>query len=243
MGIGVEKYSGISSQLIQNVSQKNEAVKADSYGIKKDTYEHVDQTSSAQTQGTSETKLSEKAQKVLDELRQKYGNTDFFAADYSSDEEAGQILSNSTKEYGVVITPEELEKMADDEDYKNSVIGTISDSEGKLSDYKNSLSDDEKSQVKSLGVSIAADGTVKYFAEIEKQTQAAADRIKEAKEKKSDSSDKTEDTGVRKKYDIIKKYVNGSSLDELSAAIDNFISSSSEDGDLTGQTSHIDYQL
>lgn len=245
MGIGIEKYSQIASNtslMMQNVTEKKSAEGAAAgYNVQKDTYEHVGQTSTSKTQDTANVKLSDKAQKVLDELKQKYGNTDFFVADYSSDEEAGQILSNSTKDFGVLITPDELEKMAADEDYKNKISGTIGESEGKISDFRNSLSDDEKSQIKNIGLSISDDGTVKYFAEIEKQTKAAADRIKEAKEsQKSDSKDKQDVNTKTDTQRTQKKYVKGGTLDELSAAIDKFLSADDEN---TVPASHIDYQL
>ena len=37
--------------------------------------------------------LSDKAKKLLDELKKKYGNMDFIVADYETDEEAAEYLS------------------------------------------------------------------------------------------------------------------------------------------------------
>ncbi|MCR5748479.1 MAG: DUF6033 family protein, partial [Lachnospiraceae bacterium] len=84
--------------------------------------------------------LSDGAKKILEELKEKYGNTDFFVADFSNDEEAGRILSNSTKEFGVVIKPEELEKMAESEEYKEKIFNTISDTQDQLNEFKDNLS-------------------------------------------------------------------------------------------------------
>lgn len=58
--------------------------------------------------------LSDKAQALLDEMKRKYSNMDFFVADYSSSEEASGIMSRGSKEYGVLLDPETLEAMAKD---------------------------------------------------------------------------------------------------------------------------------
>ena len=222
MGMVVGSVKNITSALISGITGKSGTENEDVSGVIKDTYEHVDKTSLDTTDDTVKTKLSDKAQKVLDELKEKYGNTDFFVADYSSDEEAGQILSNSTKEFGVVITPDELEKMADDEKYKEKFSGIISDSEKSLSDYMNGLSDDDRSSVKSIGFSIKDDGTVNYFAEIEKQLKAIADKREETKDAAGE-----------------KKYLQAGTLNGLGKAIDDFITSKTA-ADTTGM--HVDLQ-
>ena len=56
-------------------------------------------------------------------MQKKYGDRDFFVADYSSDDEAQRYLSRGSKEYSVLIEPELLEKMAADESVK--VYSTI----------------------------------------------------------------------------------------------------------------------
>ena len=260
MGIGIDKYQSMTSQLLQSAAEKNVAGSSSlRQNIKQDTYEHVEQASVSEAKDSTKVKLSDKAQKVLDELKKKYGNTDFFVADYSSDEEAGQILSNSTKEFGVVITPDELEKMASDEDYCKKISGSIADSQQKLTEFKNSMSESKQSQIKSLGISIGEDGNISFFAELEKQTRAASERIKDAKNakdakdakeaknaqdskdpkdlKNEEGSDSTDGDDTKSVHQ--KGFVNGSSLDELSKAIDKFLTS---DDNIVG-ASHIDYQL
>lgn len=61
--------------------------------------------------------LSTKAKALLDELKDKYTNMDFFVADFSSDEEAQSIMSAGTKDFSALFTGDELEKMANDESY------------------------------------------------------------------------------------------------------------------------------
>ena len=61
---------------------------------------------------TGETQLSQKAQKLLEKLRKKYGNIDFMVGDYDNAEDAKKLLSGGTKETTVLFSVEELEKMA-----------------------------------------------------------------------------------------------------------------------------------
>ena len=56
--------------------------------------------------------LSKGAQKLLEKLRNTYGNMDFMVADYKSAEEAQSVLSRGTKEVSVLFSSEELEKLA-----------------------------------------------------------------------------------------------------------------------------------
>ena len=78
----------------------------------------TDRTGSAQRSGsagkTSVNQLSDAARALLKELQKKYGNMDFIVAKYETEEEASSYLSRSTKEFGVLLDPDELEEMAVD---------------------------------------------------------------------------------------------------------------------------------
>ena len=65
---------------------------------------------SKDTAKTDESKLSAKAQSYLENLRKKYGDYDFFVSDNL---DAAQTVGSS-KEYSVIFTTEELEKMRDE---------------------------------------------------------------------------------------------------------------------------------
>lgn len=65
---------------------------------------------SEKAKGVSTAKLSDDAQKYLEQLKDKYKNVDFIIADFSSDEEAQQHLATGKGEYNCVITPDTLEK-------------------------------------------------------------------------------------------------------------------------------------
>jgi hypothetical protein len=180
MGIGINEVNGIGRlDNGQGAAQKKQSSTAENraYDNMQDTYVHVEQTQ--KTGSTGKVQLSDKAQKVLEGLKKKFANTDIYVADYSTDEEASQILSNSTNEFGAVITPEELEKMAEDDSYLDKITGTISDSEDQLKEFKSGLSEKEQGSVTGLGFSIGKYGIIKYFAQLgsngnKSQAQAAS---------------------------------------------------------------------
>ena len=64
---------------------------------------------------SSEDKLSAKAKKYLDELRKTYGDYDFIIADDGDDKKG--LVKQSTKEFSIIFSSAELEKMANDEKY------------------------------------------------------------------------------------------------------------------------------
>lgn len=138
---------------------------------------------SAKIENKSSVQLSDAAQKLLDELKEKYTNMDFMVANYSSDEEAQELLSRGTKEYSVLMDPETLEKMASDEEAKEKYIGILEDSTSKLDDMKEQLKDSDEN-VTRIGFSVGNDGQVSYFAELEKSSKEQSDRIEAARDEK-----------------------------------------------------------
>ncbi|MCR5747786.1 MAG: DUF6033 family protein, partial [Lachnospiraceae bacterium] len=144
---------------------------------------------------------------------------------------------NSTKEFGVVIKPEELEKMAESEEYKEKIFNTISDTQDQLNEFKDNLSDEEKASVKSVGISIGDDGKVSFFAELEKAGKAQAERIQARKEKQAEE-EKAEEKKLEKekekerlepKEPVVRKYVQSDSLDSLASKIRDFLNSDSDE--------------
>lgn len=157
---------------------------------------------SAKTTKKQPVQLSVKAQRLLDELRNKYQNMDFMVADYETEEEAQSYLSRGTKEFSVLIDPETLEEMASSEEAKEKYLGIIEDATAKFKDMEDQLGD-KKNEVVRMGMTIDKDGTVKYFAELSKMSEAQKERIEQAKEKKQEEQKKAsrEDKRPRGKED------------------------------------------
>lgn len=123
------------------------------------------------------TKLSQKAQALLEKLQKTYKNMDFMAADYKNSAEAGDILSRGTKEFSVLFSTEELEKMASDEKYEKEYMAKIegavqmSDQISKQFGFEDgSGKNAEGSQLTKVGISFNSDGTTTLFASLEKQS-------------------------------------------------------------------------
>ena len=133
----------------------------------------------------SKVQLSNKAKKLLEELKKNYKNMDFIVADYESDEEAASYLSRGTKEYSVLIDPETLEEMASDEEAKAKYTGILEDAVGQLKDMENQLGD-KKEDVAHLGISIGKDGQVSYFADLEKAGERQKEFVERTRESKKE---------------------------------------------------------
>ena len=135
-----------------------------------------------------EQKLSAKAQGYLDSLRKKYGDYNFVV---SNDMDTSKTLG-SDKEYSVMFTTEELEKMAEDDEYAEKVMGQV----GKAVDALKNISEKdlgEGVQFAQLSVSLDSEGNMKFFAQLEKLSEQQQRRFEEAKEKRAEENAKAEE--------------------------------------------------
>ena len=151
-----------------------------------------------ETKSSKQPVLSSKAKQLLKELQKKYGNMEFTIASYDTEAEAKSYLSGGTKEYSVLIDPDELEKMASDENVKDKYLGMLEDATSKLADMKEQLGS-QKDEVTHMGVSIGKDGTMSFFADLEKLSEKQRERIEKNREEKREgnaSSDNVKRTRV-----------------------------------------------
>ncbi len=142
-----------------------------------------------------EVELSEAAKNLLAELKEKYGDIDFFVAEFSTDEEAQYYHNQSTKKYSCVIDPKTLEEMAADEAVKEKYVGIIDTADEKFDQVKEELGEDAD-QIKRMGITVDKDGVVTYFAELTKQTVRMQDDLrnqqKELRAEKKERAEKAE---------------------------------------------------
>ena len=198
----IDGYSVYQTVYEKNVQKKNDLKKQEAANKvqKMEKYEPVE--------------LSDRAKALLEELKKKYGNMDFMVANYDSEEEASRYLSRGTKEYSVLIEPELLEEMAADEAVKEKYLGVLEDATSQLKAVKEELTDEEEETVKQIGVTVGNDGTLKFFAELEKSSAKQRERIEAAKEKKKEELEKAKEK--RADDDKIKKTkVSADSVQEL----------------------------
>ena len=151
----------------------------------------------SQTEQKSKVQLSDKAKELLEELKKKYTNMDFMVADYETDEEAQSILSRGTKQYSVLIDPDTLEEMAANEEVKEEYVNIIDGATSKIQEIKDQLGEDGEA-VTHIGFTVGNDGTVNYFAELEKMSEQQRERIEAAKEEKKAQQKEKEEKAEKK---------------------------------------------
>lgn len=150
------------------------------------------------TEKKEQVQLSDRAKKLLEELKKNYSNMDFIVADYETDEEASSYLAKGTKEYSVLIEPETLEEMAADEEAKAKYTGILDDAAGQLKDIKDKLGD-KADEVTHIGISVGKDGSVSYFADLEKVGERQKEWIEKSRESKKEERTEQEKKAQEKK--------------------------------------------
>lgn len=126
--------------------------------------------------------LSKKAEDFLEKLKEKYQDYDLFVAEDLDDENA---TAGGTKKYSVVFKPEELEKMAEDEEYAEKVMGKVDEAIGITKRVEESGELGEGVSFKKISIKIDEEGNMKMFAELEKISEAQMKRLEEAREKRA----------------------------------------------------------
>ncbi len=142
----------------------------------------------ANSNTNDEAQLSDKAKSFLENLRKKYGDYDFIV---SNDMDTSKTVG-STKEYSVMFTAEEIEQMANDEDYAAKMMGQV----GNAVDILKNLSEKdlgEGVQFSQLGASFDSEGNMTLFAQLEKLSTEQQERLEAAKEKRAEEQKATEE--------------------------------------------------
>ena len=206
----------ISSQTITNAvnfyENKIQTQKKDTASVK--TKEKA--TDTKKTTKANEEQLSTDAKKLLDSLRKKYKEYDFMVSAAGDDKKA--LLSGSKKEFSVLFSKDELEKMAQDESYAKEKIRTM-ETAVKMSKRINEefgllptgeTQDVKDQMINKIGISFNEDGTMSLFAELEKVSESqkaylekmkenkAAQKKEEAKEAEKKPSAKDKEASVKK---------------------------------------------
>lgn len=217
---GIGSYNAMQKNLYSSSVQSRKAAKTDDKktdGTKKTNNESV--------------QLSDKAKALLQELKKTYNNADFYVAEYETEEEAAEYLSRGSKDYSVLIDPEELERMANDDEVKKQNLSLLDESLNKLSEMKEELKETgREDEVVTLGVNIGKDGQVSYFAELEKageRTKEFVDKIREdkkeaAKEADAEKADKNPNQGKYNYEHSKRATVTANSVEDLLEQIKNF---------------------
>lgn len=183
--------------------------------------------------------LSETASSYYEQLKAKYADVEFILVDDEQTANAKQYAANlrSDKSMFVLISESEVEAMATDEATRNKNEQLITDSLAQMPGLMDQL-EESGVDVKSFGMEFNSDGTVSYFAVLDKASAAQKERIEEQRaEKKAQKaeesrSDKKAD-GPKRKEDLTT--VSASSMEELIKKIKDTLYEAKADTILTEQ--------
>jgi len=187
---------------------------------------------SEQAVKSSEDKLSSRAKNYLDNLRKTYGDYDFIVADASDDKRA--LLDKSDKEFSIIFSKAELEKMSNNEDYANEKmrrVKTIIDMSERICEqfgFERALEkgDGNNAIINKLAVSINDDGSMSIFAELEKMSEKQKDYIEKLREKRTEEKKAAEEKKVNSykkddEFSVKKVVLEATSEEELIEKINN----------------------
>lgn len=222
---------------VNAVADKADGKSANAY---QDTYEHTEQVKKAGYERPKSTtskykaidangvqegiKISDKAQKLLKELREKYKNLDISVAEWSTDEEQEYYAGRTSKEFSVLINPELLEKMAADDSERAKYEEVLANAGKSMDTMKNELGADAD-KVKNFSITMDADGKVKYAVQLikdmaeknkegskvsasDKQKERIEEKRAEKKEKEKLETEKIEADSIENLIAAIKEKLN-----------------------------------
>jgi hypothetical protein len=140
----------------------------------------------------NEEKLSDKARKLLENLRDKYGDCEFLVG--TGSDELSALSRRATKEFSVIFTDEEIERMAADENYAKEKISAMEnaiDMSRKISEQNGFISAFESLKpgdtiIDKIDTVVDDNGMTRYLAELSKVTEAQKERIEEARAEKAE---------------------------------------------------------
>ena len=184
-----------------NLTQVTDYYKSNTVSKQNNTEKAKDVQPNAQKIKSSEDKLSSKAQKYLETLRKDNADFDFIIADKGDDFRG--LVDQSDKEFTVVFSSAELERMASDEKYAREKLSTVKTAV-EMSDKINEqfgferawgTTDNSGTVLNKLTMSFDDDGKMTLFADLEKITEKQKERLEELKEKRAE--EKKQEKNIR----------------------------------------------
>ena len=178
------------------------------------------------TESIAEKNLSKAAQKMLENLRGSRNDMDFMVADFENGDNAKDILAQSDKEYTVIFSKEEMEKMASDPKYyaekMHSIEGALRMSDEINAQFgfertfgKTNGNADADTKITKFGISFNSDGTTTFFAQLEKSSASQKEYLEKIQEKKAEEKKEAKKKEQSKQIEVRKTTVQASSNDPL----------------------------
>ena len=162
---------------------------------------------------------------MLENLRGSRNDMDFMVADFENGDNAKDILAQSDKEYTVIFSKEEMEKMASDPKYyaeKLRMSDEINAQFGFERTFgKTNGNADADTKITKFGISFNSDGTTTFFAQLEKSSASQKEYLEKIQEKKAEEKKEAKKKEQSKQIEVRKTTVQENSKEELLDKIKN----------------------
>ena len=190
-----KQASGKEAELVKATGGKEAVVQRDSLELSGRTKEVAAKGTQA-TKGektkalSAEEGLSDKAKTYLKNLRRSRGHVDFLIAEKGKENDA--LAGKSNKEFTVVLSNEEIEKMATDKKFERQQLNTLDQTVKSMLMAQTGIGNDNGAgktnaeDIKSIAAKTLEDGTTMLIASLEKSTSSAR-KIAEEQDKKREA--------------------------------------------------------
>lgn len=152
--------------------------------------------------------LSQEAKDYLAQLKEKFGDIDFFVADCATDEEMSRYFAMGTKKYSCVIGSDLIERMATDEaareKYENIIANAGEEIEEMKAEAAEELGEEAAEQIEYVGFTVNDNGVVEYFAKLKKDNDSYYAKLKENRAKAKEEEKRAKEKAEEKKAEDIK---------------------------------------
>lgn len=182
----------------------------------------------------AEKDLSKEAQKLLKDLRGSRTDMDFVVADYENGDKVKEILAQSDKEFTVIFSKDEIDKMASDPKYYADKMRSIDDalrmsdeinaqfaSESALGKENGIKGSANNTKITKFAIAFNSDGTTTFFAQLEKTRADQKEYLEKIQEKKAAEKKEAKKKDQSKQIEIKKVMVQANSKEELLNKIKN----------------------
>lgn len=141
--------------------------------------------------------LSSEAKDYLAQLKEKFGDIDFFVADCATDEEMSRYFAMGTKKYSCVISSSLIEQMATDEAAREKYEGIIANADEEIEEMKaeaaEELGEEAAEKIDYVGFTVDDNGVVEYFAKIKDENDSYYAKLKEKRAEEKEAEKKAEE--------------------------------------------------
>lgn len=187
-----EQASGKEAEFAKSTGRKEAIEQRDSLALSDRAKEVVAKATKAEKAKalSAEEGLSDKAKTYLKNLRRSRGHVDFRIAEKGKENDA--LAGKSNKEFTVVLSNEEIEKMATDKKFEREQLNTLDQTVKSMLMAQTGIGNDNGAgktnaeDIKSIAAKTLEDGTTMLIASLEKSTSSAR-KIAEEQDKKREA--------------------------------------------------------